>query len=78
MFSCRAPIVTSISRHASAAAPAPEATIFASAKLFASEFHRVDRGGGDDDRGAVLVVVEDRDLSCARAGRARPRNIPGP
>jgi hypothetical protein len=53
--------MTSRSRQASAAAPAPEHTSFTSpdpCRRRAAVEHR----GADDDRRAVLVVVEDRDL----------------
>ena len=47
-------------RQASAAAPAPDVTILMSSIVLAGEFQPVEHRGGDDDRGAVLVVVEDR------------------
>ena len=62
MFSTGRPMSTSRSRQASAAAPAPEATSLTSLELLADEPQPVEHRGADDDRGAVLVVVEDRDL----------------
>ena len=37
----------------------------------AGDLQRVDQAGGGDDRGAVLVVVEDRECPSARAAAAR-------
>ena len=62
MFSRCAPSETSRLRQASAAAPAPEVTILTSAIFLPRELQRVDDRGADDDGGAVLVVVEHRDL----------------
>ena len=45
-----------------AAAPAPFTTTLTSRELAAGEVAGVDQAGGGDDRGAVLVVVEDRDV----------------
>ena len=45
-----------------AAAPAPLITSFASWQRAAGDVERVDQAGGGDDRGAVLVVVEHRDV----------------
>ena len=50
------------SRQASAAAPAPEATSLTSRDVLADVLQAVEDGRRGDDRGAVLVVVEDRDL----------------
>ena len=44
------------------AEPAPLQTSFARLHVAAGELERVDQAGGRDDRGAVLVVVEDRDV----------------
>ena len=44
------------------AAPPPVETILMSSKRLAGDLQRVGRGGADDDRGAVLVVVEDGDV----------------
>ena len=59
MFSCFAPRETSRFRQASAAAPAPEVTILMSLDRLSGEFEPVEYCGGDDDRCAMLVVVED-------------------
>ena len=45
-----------------AAAPAPLTTSLTSFERAAGQVERVDQAGGGDDRGAVLVVVEDRDV----------------
>ncbi len=45
-----------------AAAPAPFTTSLVSRKLPVGEVAGVDQAGGGDDRGAVLVVMEDRDV----------------
>ena len=69
MFSRGMPSLTSRPRQASAAAPAPEVTSLTSLDVLAADLQRVQDAGADDDRGAVLVVVEDRDLH-PRAQRA--------
>ena len=61
IFSRLAPSETRRLRQASAAAPAPEVTILTSPMPLAGKFERVRHRRRDDDRGAVLVVVEDRD-----------------
>ena len=61
-FSRRTPSSTKKFAHAIAAAPAPETTTFMSAELLARELGGVEQRGARDDRGAVLVVVEHRDL----------------
>ncbi len=53
---------TSRSRQASAAAPAPEAHQLHLLDVLADDAQPVEDRGADDDRGAVLVVVEHRDL----------------
>ena len=78
MFSRCAPSETSRLRQASAAAPAPDATILTSDELLAGQPQRVEDGRGDDDRGAVLVVMEDRDLHALLAAAPRSRSIPAP
>ena len=45
-----------------AAAPAPETRELDLADVLADQFQAVEQRGGRDDRGAVLVVVEDRDV----------------
>ena len=62
MFSRLAPSATRRLRQASAAAPAPEVTILTFSIFLPVEMQRVLHRGGDDDGGAMLVVVEDRDL----------------
>ena len=62
MFSIGKPRSTIRSRQASAAAPAPDTTSLQSLDVLADHLDAVQDGGADDDRGAVLVVVEDRDL----------------
>ena len=47
-----------------AAAPAPENTTRASSPAPCRRCKRVERAGGDDDRGAVLVVVEHGDVQA--------------
>ena len=59
------PSSTSSSRQASAAAPAPLHTSLTVADFLADDLEAVEDRGADDDRGAVLVVVEDRDLHAA-------------
>jgi hypothetical protein len=49
-------------RSPSPAAPAPDITIRTSGELLADDPQRVGQRGQHDDRGAVLVVVEDRDV----------------
>jgi hypothetical protein len=53
-----------ISRRTAAmpAAPAPSNTMRAVLELLALQFQRIEQTGGDDDRGAVLIVVEHRDV----------------
>ena len=46
--------------------------------LLVGEFQGIRDGRRDDDRGPVLIVVEDRDLHALAAGCARPRSIPAP
>ena len=62
MFSRCRPSATSRSRQASAAAPAPEHDQLDLADVLADDAQAVEDRRADDDRGAVLVVVEDRDL----------------
>ena len=62
MFSIGKPRSTIRSRQASAAAPAPRHDQLAFLDVLADDFQAVQDRGADDDRGAVLVVVEDRDL----------------
>ncbi len=50
------------STQAIAAAPAPLTTSLTSLIVAAGEIERVDQAGGGDDGGAVLVVVEHRDV----------------
>ena len=57
-----APIATSSFIDAMPAAPAPRQTIFARLQRLALHMQRVDEAGADDDGGAVLVVVEYRDV----------------
>ena len=64
MFCCGMPSSTSRSRQASAAAPAPEQTSFTSFQLLADDTQPVGDRGADDDRRAVLVVVEHGDLEA--------------
>ena len=56
------PIALTSSMQAMPAAPAPLQTSFVRGDVAAGEMERVDQAGGGDDRGAVLVVVEDRDV----------------
>ena len=44
------------------AAPAPLQTSLVVLDVAAGEIQRVDQAGGRDDRGAVLIVVEHRDV----------------
>ena len=44
------------------AAPAPLQTSLRRRDVAAGQVQRVDQPGGGDDRGAVLVVMEDRDV----------------
>ena len=44
------------------AAPAPLQTSLVGLDVAAGEIERIDQAGGGDDRGAVLVVVEHRDV----------------
>ena len=62
MFSGRKPIERSSSMQAMPAAPAPLQTSLVVVDLAAGEVERVDQAGGGDDGGAVLVVVEHRDV----------------
>ena len=78
MFSRFAPSETSRLRQASAAAPAPEVTILTSSMRLPASSSAFDDRRPDDDRGAVLVVVEDRDPHAAPSGAPRPRSIPAP
>ena len=50
------------STQAMPAAPAPLTTILIVFDPAAGQVQRVDQAGGGDDRGAVLVVMEDRDV----------------
>ena len=52
------------SRIAMPAAPAPESTTRTSASSLPTTLQRVEQGGEDHDRGAVLVVVEDGDVEA--------------
>ena len=61
-FSGGMPIALISSTQAMPAAPAPLQTSFVVFDVAAGELQRVDQAGGGDDRGAVLVVVEDRDV----------------
>ena len=61
-WSPRTPIALISSVQAIAAAPAPFTTTLMSASLRPGQVAGVDQAGGGDDRGAVLVVVEDRDV----------------
>jgi hypothetical protein len=60
-FSCGMPIAFISSTQAIPAEPAPLTTMRVVA-IAAGEVERVDQPGGGDDRRAVLVVVEDRDV----------------
>ena len=63
MFSRGRPSFSSRSRQASAAAPAPDDHELDLADVLADHLAApLSSAGADDDRGAVLVVVEDRDL----------------
>ena len=61
-FSGAKPIALISSMQAMPAAPAPLQTSLRRLHVAAGEVQRVDQAGGGDDRGAVLVVVEDRDV----------------
>ena len=61
---CCAPASSSTVRMAMPAAPAPDSTIRTSGERLADDLQRVDEGGEHHDRGAVLVVVEDRDVQA--------------
>ena len=52
------------SRIAMPAAPAPDSTMRTSGERLADDLQRVGQGGEHHDRGAVLVVVEDRDVEA--------------
>ena len=56
------PIALTSSTQAMPAAPAPLQTSLRRLDVAAGEVERVDQAGGGDDRRAVLVVVEDRDV----------------
>ena len=62
MFFGSRPSRTARSTHAIAAAPAPEQTSFTSAMFLPTSSQTVEHRRGGDDRGAVLVVVKDRNL----------------
>ena len=78
MFSRGRPSLTSRSRQASAAAPAPEVDQLDLLDVLADDLQRVQHRRADDDRGAVLVVVEDRDLHALAQRCARRRSSPAP
>ena len=61
-LSCGTPIALISSVQAIAAAPAPFTTTLTSLSSRSGQVAGVDQAGGGDDRGAVLVVVEDRDV----------------
>ena len=67
MFCGSAPMVTSKSRQAIAAAPAPEVTSFTSSIRLPSRRRPLQDRGAHDDRRAVLIVMKDRNLQAARA-----------
>ncbi len=56
------PIALTSSMQAMPAAPAPLHDEPRRRHVAAGQMQRVDQAGGGDDRGAVLVVVEDRDV----------------
>ena len=62
MFSAGMPIALTSSMQAMPAAPAPLQTSFVVFDVAPGEMERVDQAGGGDDRRAVLVVMEDRDV----------------
>ena len=62
MFSRFIPIRTSRLRHARAAAPAPRTHQFHVGDILADDTQAVEDAGGDDDRRAVLIVVEDGNI----------------
>ena len=78
MFSIDKPRLTSRSRQARAAAPAPEHTSFTLLDLLADHLEAVEHRGAHDDRRAMLVVVEYRDLHPAAQLASRCRSIPAP
>ena len=51
-----------MSRHAMPAAPAPVETSLIVPDVLVRNAQRVQHGGADDDRGAVLIVVEHRNV----------------
>ena len=65
------PIALSSSVQAIPAAPAPFTTSFVFAMSRSVRWSALMRPGGGDDRGAVLVVVEDRECPSVRAGAPR-------
>ena len=69
VLALRTPRPTRMLRQAIAAAPAPEQTSLTSSILLPTDLQPIEDGRGRDDRGAVLVVVEHRDLHAL----AQPR-----
>ena len=78
MFSRFAPSETSRLRQASAAAPAPEATILTSPIFLPVRCSAFCTAAADDDGGAMLVVMEHRDLHARLELVPRCRSIPAP
>ncbi len=65
------PMALSSSMQAMPAAPAPLHHELGLRDVAAGQVERVDEARGGDDRRAVLVVMEDRNVHAARAGAAR-------
>jgi hypothetical protein len=68
MFSAGMPIGLDQLDAGDAAAPAPLQTSLVSLMSRSGQVQRVDQAGHGDDRGAVLVVMEDRDVHLSRSG----------
>ncbi len=64
------PSASMMRAHACPAAPAPTTTTRTSPICLADHAQRVQQRGEHDDRRAVLVVVEDRDLELGSFSRA--------
>ena len=62
MFSCLNPMALSRSRQAIPAAPAPLTHKRGRFRLAACQFQRIENTGSRNDRGAMLVIMEDRNI----------------
>ena len=66
-FSCRTPTAFISSKQAMPAEPAPLQTTFTSDRSRPVRLHGIDQPRGRDDRRAVLIVVENRNVHQSRA-----------